>query len=105
MGRTIRSPSGGIHLQTTERGLPTALTISQRELSRAPRQLAHHVLLLCQGSAKRAQLARRRALLTAGFSLDVVNALKLSTEDELARAEGELVDDPDVAQSTWLRPV
>lgn len=90
----------------TERGLPIALKLDQRELSRAPKQLARDILLLCQLSAKRAQVARRRDLVARGFSPAVVRGLNLSTEEELARAEAELRgDDADGPPDTWMRPV
>jgi hypothetical protein len=106
MDGSLRSPSGGIQVRVTERGLPIALKLDQRELSRAPTQLARDILLLCQLSAKRAQVARRRDLVARGFSAAVVRGLNLSNEEELARAEAELRgEDADGPPDTWMRLV
>ena len=106
MDGLVSSPGGAIRVQTTERGLPLALQFCERAMSKDPAELAREILLVCQISAKRAQLARRRELLARGFSPAVIASLNLSTDDDLARAEerlhGESEDDhPD----TWMRPV
>jgi hypothetical protein len=106
MDGSLSSPSGGIQVRTTERGLPIELKLDQRELSKSPTQLARDILLLCQLSAKRIQVARRRGLVAGGFSPTVIRGLNLSTEEELARAEAELGDDdPDDPPDTWMHPV
>ena len=88
------------------RGLPIALKLEPRELSKAPMQLAREILLLCQLSAARSQVAQRRELVARGFSPAVVHGLNLSTEEELARLEAELFgDDTDGAPDTWMKPV
>jgi hypothetical protein len=103
---SLRSPSGGIQLRATERGLPTALKLEHRELSKAPSQLAHEVLLLCQLGAKRAQVARRRDLVARGTTPAVIRGLNLSTEEELANAEAEMYgEDTDAPPETWMKPV
>lgn len=100
------SRSRGIQVRTTERGLPTALKLDPRELSKPPTQLAEDILLLCQLSARRMQVARRKGLVAAGVAPDVIRGLNLSTEEELARAEAELHgDDPHGAFRTWMEPV
>jgi hypothetical protein len=106
MNGSLSSPNGGIRARTTERGLPIALKLNQRELSKSPMQLAHDILLLCQLSGKRMQVTRRRELVAGGFSPAVIRGLGLSTEEELARAEAELGDDnPDSLPDTWMKPV
>jgi hypothetical protein len=106
MDGSLSSPSAGIQVQTTERGLPIALKLDQRELSKSPRQLARDIVLLCQLSAKRIQVARRHALVAGGVSPTVIRGLNLSTEEQLARTETELGhDDPDDPPDTWMHPV
>jgi hypothetical protein len=85
--------------------MPVALKLDRRELSKPPRQLAQEILLLCQLSAKRMQVARRRGLIANGFSPSVVRGLNLSTQEELARAEADSCDDPDALPDTWLKPI
>jgi hypothetical protein len=103
---SVRSPGGGIRVRATERGLPTALELDEDELSKAPGQLAREILSLCQLSAKRAQVVRRRDLVARGFGPDVIRSLNLSTEEELANAEAELGDaDPDALPDTWMKRV
>jgi hypothetical protein len=102
----LRSPSGGIRIQATERGLPIAAKLDERELSKSPTQLAREILLLCQLSATRAQVARRRELVARGFSPSVIRGLNLSTEEQLANAEREVSGaDPDALPDTWMNPV
>jgi hypothetical protein len=106
MDRSLGSPTAGIELRATERGLPIALKLEQRALSRPPTQLAHDILTLCQLSALRAQVARRRDLVAGGFSPSVIRSLNLGTEEELARAEAQLAgDDEDGHPETWLERV
>jgi hypothetical protein len=100
----LSSASGGIHVVTTERGLPVRLRLHPRELSRPPADLAREILSLCQVSAKRAQVARRADLAAKGFAPDVIRGLDLATEDDLARAVAELRGDDD-APETWMRRV
>ena len=56
-------------------------------MSRAPEDLAREILSLCQLSALRQQVARRRDLLERGFSPAVIRGLNLATEEDLAKAE------------------
>jgi hypothetical protein len=105
MDGSLSSRSGGIQVRTTERGMPIALKLDKRELSKSPRQLAQGILSLCQLSAKRMQVARRRGLIANGVSPAVVRGLNLSTQEELARAEAELCDDPDALPDSWLKPI
>jgi hypothetical protein len=96
----------GIQVRTTERGLPIAIKLDPRELSKPPTQLAEDILLLCQVSARRMQVTRRNSLVAAGVAPDVIRGLDLSTEEELGRAEAALRgDDPDDASRTWMEPV
>jgi hypothetical protein len=100
----LSSASGGIHVVTTERGLPVRLRLHPRELARPPADLAAEILLLCQASAKRAQVARRAELTARGFAPDVIRGLDLATEDDLAQVVVQLRGDDD-APDTWMRPV
>ena len=104
MDGSLRSPSGGIQVRTTERGLPLALKLDERELSRPPMELANEILALCQLSGRRMQVARRNDLMALGVSAAVIRGLNLSTAEELERAESELRGDVDADTHTWLRP-
>jgi hypothetical protein len=106
MDGSLSSPNGRIVVRTTERGLPTGLKLDARELSKSPTQLAQEVLLLCQLSARRMQVARRRDLVARGFSPSAIRSLDLSTEEALAQAEAELRgEDSDGAPDTWMTPI
>ena len=87
--------------------MPVALKLDQCELSKSPMQLAQDILSLCQLSAKRMQVARRRSLVARGFSPVVIRGLNLCTEEELTRAEAALLgeQDPDGPPNTWLNPI
>jgi hypothetical protein len=89
-------------VRTTERGLPTQLKIGAAEMSRAPDDLAREILSLCQLSALRLQVARRRDLLKRGFSLAVIRGLNLATEEDLAEAEEAARGDDDGPPETWM---
>ena len=106
MDGSLRSPSGGIQVRATARGLPIALKLEPRELSKAPMDLARDILLLCQLAAKRSQVAQRRELIAQGYSQAVLHSLDLSTEEELARVEAQLVgDETDSLPDTWMKSV
>jgi hypothetical protein len=106
MNESLRSPNGGIQVRATARGLPIALKLDPRELSKAPNDLAREILLLCQLVAKRSQVEQRRELAARGFSHSVIRSLNLSTEEELARLETELLgEDPDAPPETWMTTV
>jgi hypothetical protein len=104
MDATLRSPNGGIQVRATARGLPIALKLDPRELSKAPTDLARDIMLLCQLAARRSQVAQRRELIARGYSPGVVRSLNLSTEAELTRLEAELLGDDD-APDTWMKRV
>lgn len=89
---------------TTERGLPTAVKIDARELKRAPQELADEILALCRLSAMRAQVAHRRQLAEQGYPPEVIGAMKLATEQDLAGAEDELAGGDELPRS-WMRSV
>jgi hypothetical protein len=101
--RPVSSRGGGISVTTTERGLPTGLKISARELSRTPQDLANEIMSLCRLSAMRQQVARRRDLVERGFSHAVVRGLNLATEEDLAEAMAELQGDDEGPPETWMR--
>ena len=94
---------------TTERGLPIALKLDKRELGKTPHDLAGDILRLCQVSAMRAQVARRREMIARGVVAEVVNSMPLATEAELSRAEAALLggddEDREGPPSSWLRSV
>jgi plasmid stability protein len=97
----VVSGTGDIAVVTTERGLPTRLKIRATQMSRAPEDLARDILSLCQLSALRLQVARRRDLQARGFSPEVIRDLKLATEEELAAAEQQARGD-DSPPETWM---
>lgn len=89
---------------TTEQGLPTAIKIDPRELKRAPQDLAQEILALCRLSAMRAQVAHRRELVEQGYGPEIVNAMKLANEQQLADVEEQLAGDDELPTS-WMRSV
>jgi hypothetical protein len=101
----VRSPGGGIVVRTTDRGVPLAMRLDQREMSKPPTQLAQEILLLCQLSAKRMQAAQRRDLVDRGVSPAVIRGLNLSTDEEVARIEAQLLGDEDDPPHTWMSRV
>jgi hypothetical protein len=101
----VQSRSGTISVLTTERGLPVALRVDAAELKKPPEQLARDIMALCRLSAARAQVARRRDLLEKGFSAPVLRGLQLATEEELSRAEEEVLGDEDELPPSWRRSV
>ena len=98
----VVSRTADISVRTTERGLPTHLKIGAAEMSRAPEDLAREILSLCQLSATRLQVARRRDLLERGFSPTVVRGLNLATEEDLAKAEETARGDDEGPPETWM---
>jgi hypothetical protein len=62
-------------------------------------------MALCRLSAARAQVARRRDLVEKGFSAPVISGLRLTTEEQLARAEDEALGDEDELPTSWRRSV
>jgi hypothetical protein len=105
MTQPVQSRSGTISVRTTERGLPVAVRLDAVELNKPPEQLARDIMALCRLSAARAQVARRRDLAEKGFSAAVIHGLQLTTEDELARAEEEVLGDEDDLPTSWRRSV
>lgn len=105
MTQPVQSRSGTISVRTTERGLPVALRLDAVELKKPPEQLAREIMALCRLSAARAQVAQLRDLVEKGFSAEVIRGLQLTTEDELARTEEEVVGDEDELPSSWRRSV
>jgi len=78
------------------------LKIATSEMSRAPEDLARGILSLCQLSAMRLQVERRRDLLAQGFTPAVIRELRLATEDDLAAAEKRIRGDDEGLPETWL---
>jgi hypothetical protein len=97
----VVSRTADIAVITTERGLPTQLKIAAAAMSRAPDDLAREILSLCQLSAMRQQVARRRELREHGVSHAVVRGLNLATEEDLAKAEEQARDDEEPPES-WM---
>lgn len=102
---TATSRTGGIAVTTTERGLPIALRIDPRELQKSPDLLAAEIMALCRLSAVRAQVARRRELLSQNVSPAVIRNLQLANEEDLRIAEDAAAEGDDVLPSSWLRSV
>jgi len=108
LGATPEVSSSLIRLRTTERGLPVAMTIAPRALAMSPDELARHVTAMCELSARRAQVSRRRDLLAAGFAPAVVDGLDLATAENLRGREAATCvdgvdDDPEELPATWMR--
>lgn len=102
VARPVVSRTSDISVITTERGLPTQLKIGASEMSRAPEDLAQEILSLCQLSALRLQVARRRDLVKRGFSPAVARGLNLATEEDLAKAEEAAGGDDEELPETWM---
>jgi hypothetical protein len=100
--RPVVSRTADISVRTTERGLPTHVKIGAAEMSRAPEDLAREILSLCQLSALRLQVARRRELAERGFSPAVIRGLNLATEEDLAKAEEQARGDDEGPPETWM---
>ena len=98
----VISRTADISVITTERGLPTHLKIGATEMSRAADDLARDILSLCQLSALRLQVARRRDLMERGFSSTVIRGLNLATEEELAEAEEAARGNDEGPPETWM---
>jgi hypothetical protein len=81
------SRTGLISIETTEAGLPTALSIDRTELGRDPHDLAREILRLCRQSSARARLTRRLELADAGVPRTVLDRLELPTAEQIAQAE------------------
>jgi hypothetical protein len=105
MTQPVQSPSGTISVRTTERGLPVALRIDSVELKKPPDELARDIMALCRLSAARAQLTCRRDLVEKGFSAPVIHGLQLATEEDLSRAEEEVLGDEGDLPTSWRRSV
>lgn len=105
MAQPVQSPGGTISVHTTERGLPVALRLDPVELKKPPAQLADEIMALCRLSAARAQVGRRRELAEKGYSASVIDPLQLATEEELTRAEDEVLGEEGELPPTWGRSV
>jgi hypothetical protein len=100
------SKRGGIQVRTTERGLPLAIKLDERELSRPPLELAQDILALCQLSGLRLQVARRDALVARGTTAAVLQGLSLGTAEDVRQAEARLSHAEDDADpDTWMSPL
>lgn len=102
---SVRSRTGSISVVATEQGLPVDLTIDPSELARSPQALADEILALCQLSALRQQVARRRQILGSPYGAEVVRTMELPTEDDLAAAEEAVLGLDDEPPMTWMRSV
>lgn len=105
MAQPVQSAGGTISVSTTERGLPVALRLDPAELKKPPAQLAGEIMALCRLSAARAQVARRRELIEKGYGTSVIDPLQLATEQDLVRAEDEVLGAEDEPPATWGRTV
>lgn len=105
MNEALRSPGGGVVVGTTERGLPVGLAIHERELARPAAELAAEILLLCQLSAQRLQVARRQDLVANGVAPEVIDGLNLATNDDLERSSAGLVALDGDEDDDWSDPL
>lgn len=92
--------SGSIVVETTEQGLPRAITIEASEMDQPASALARRILRLCQQSALQAGLRRREQLVAAGVDSQTLSYLGLPTADDVLAAEDESDDAP---PETWMR--
>ncbi|WP_157226431.1 hypothetical protein [Gordonia soli] len=103
-GSQASSRSGGITVTTTAQGLPTHIRLDRSQLDKDPAVLGAEIFRLCRQSAMAAGIALRDQLVASGVTRDVVDAMRLPTADDLARAEQ--LDDHEVdAPTSWLRRV
>jgi hypothetical protein len=103
--QTVHSRHGTISVRTTDRGLPVALRLDAVELEKPPEQLAHDIMALCRMSAAKAQVAQRFELAEQGVAPEVIHGLYLATEEDLARAEAEVLGEEDDPPASWMRSV
>jgi hypothetical protein len=96
------SRSGRIRVRATEGGVPTAVTIEPREMTRPPDELARDLLRLCRQAALRAQLERRRQHTEAGVEPTTLRLLGLPTHDEVARIEEEIESEYEHEPVSWF---
>ncbi|WP_282776041.1 MULTISPECIES: hypothetical protein [unclassified Nocardia] len=97
--------SGSIKVRTTEQGLPVAIRVNPSELHRDPSQLAAEVLRLCQRSAARAGVERRKQLEEAGVSAETLQRSGLPTEADVARLELVEEQEYETEPQSWLGTV
>ncbi|MGW0003348.1 hypothetical protein [Nocardia grenadensis] len=102
---SVTSRSGSIEIETTEQGLPIALTIEREELSRPPGELAAEIVRLCKRSANRAGLERRAELAAAGLSSEMLALTGLPKPEDVAHQELVEEAEYDVEPESWMRPV
>ncbi|MGK8488383.1 hypothetical protein ACRS5S_01070 [Nocardia asiatica] len=97
------SRTGLISVETTETGLPTAISVYEVVLRDDPGGLAAEIMRLCRQSANRARLARRNALTEAGADREVMAWLGLPTAEEVARAEEAEEEQFGYDPGSWLK--
>ncbi|WP_124247491.1 hypothetical protein [Gordonia sp. X0973] len=94
--------SGSIVVETTEQGLPRAITIEASEMDQPAAVLAKRIVGLCRQAALTAGLRRREQLVAAGVDSATLSYMGLPTADDVRAAEDESDDEP---PETWLRRV
>ncbi|MFD0365952.1 hypothetical protein ACFQZZ_31320 [Nocardia sp. GCM10030253] len=102
---TATSRSGSISVETTEQGLPIAVSVERAELRRDPKELAGEILRLCKQAANRAGLARRAELEAAGLHGDVLALTGLPKPEDVARQELVEEQEYEVEPGSWLRSI
>lgn len=96
------SANGSIHVQTTDQGLPLAVTVEPHDLRREPAELAGEILRLCRRAANRAGAAQRAELAAAGIDPGMLELTGLPREQQVQRQE--LLDEQDDFEPrTWMR--
>ncbi|MGO4615825.1 hypothetical protein AB4305_15765 [Nocardia sp. 2YAB30] len=96
------SRAGSITVESTETGLPTAISIDRDELRRHPDEVAREIMKLTAQAANRAKLARRAELAEAGADAEIMARLGLPTVDEVAHAEFD-EEEMEYQPGSWLR--
>lgn len=102
---TAASAGGAIKVRTTEQGLPLAVRVDPAELHRDPAQLAAEMLRLCQRTAARAGLTRRKQLEDSGVSAQTLALSGLPTEADVARLEYVEEHEYETEPQSWLRTI
>lgn len=97
------SRTGLVSVETTELGLPTAISVHGAALRGDPHVLADEIMRLCRQAGNRARLARRNALGEAGADREVMDRLGLPTAAEVARAEEAEEQQGGYDPGSWLR--
>ena len=97
--------NGALSVQTTEQGLPVAITVDDSQLRRDPALLAKDLLRLCRQAATRAGLERRRELEQQGVSPEIIAHFQLPNEADAVEQEIRDEWDDEYETTSWMRSV